>query len=1031
MRGYMKMDKSKLNKLGQDSGSAIARWSLRRKLALALAVPLILAAVLGGSRVVSALSESGNASTSADQVTILAPAVDYSRAAQTAMIAANASGAAAKGDLADAIDDINAAADDLESVSESADLTEAQQTQVATLLELSQELRTPEASTVAGDTWIAQLRQVQSSVTQLITLIINEQNEPEPRLEQLSQALSGRLALSMQQSLVASGDAGRALNQDLFSELGVEAAAIDRLATSLGKEEGTIPTLRSANVDRLRAVREGDKDLGGRDAFVPYDELINKLIKGTTDALADKASSARNSALFSALMTAVALALAVFIALAVAKLLLDPIQRVREGARRVAHETLPEAVARIRSGQEPEPMVPIDVHTEEEIGQLARAVDDLHAQAIHLASGEAQLRATVGEMFVTLSRRSNSLINQQLTLIERLEHDEEDPKRLESLFRLDHLASRMRRTADSLLILADAPGASTGGQGLSVSDAIQAASAGVQDYHRLQVSSHLSTLISDAAAGDVVHLVTEIIDNALAYSSPNDAVRVDTSIDSSGAVVQIADAGIGIPEDERASLNRMLREGGEATPETARRMGLFVVSRLAKRHNIAVQLLRGEFGGTIARIVLPATILPELPQPAEPVVHSYETDEAPLASSPALYEELAEVEATETTAGGLPKRGSRRHSRKDTPEQPARGSKLPLEEAPAVAAEALVEEPTVEVAPVAPTPPAASPAPSLAGDGLLPRRQPGAQMPLTSPDALIPATPASTEGGSLFGRSSTPPPAEPEAPAARAAEPELRPDDTGEFEQVAQVVPISALAGVRAEAAEKAEAEARARGSIANAFTAAPKKASQDLEASTAPEPTIEQAPEPTPESVVEAPLATPPPESPLRPSAPLTQSTALDDPAPAAPSLGGLGGGLPQRTRGAAPQINRDMPGLPSTPRSGRREEESPIFSSMRSGWLSSDGSTQQFADDQVDQGWARAESATEKLEPLSSTEHGLPVRQPGQRLVPGSIAKPTTVGPRDPEAIKAKLSSAAAGISRGRKAVQSSTQHTEAGPS
>jgi hypothetical protein len=141
------------------------------------------------------------------------------------------------------------------------------------------------------------------------------------------------------------------------------------------------------------------------------------------------------------------------------------------------------------------------------MGQLARAVDDLHHQAVTLASGEARLRARVGDMFVTLSRRNTSLINQQLALIETLERDEEDPERLESLFRLDHLASRMRRTADSLMVLADAP--SGGGvQGLTVADALQAASAGVQDYQRVQVLGAPGDVLAPGAAADVVHLLT-------------------------------------------------------------------------------------------------------------------------------------------------------------------------------------------------------------------------------------------------------------------------------------------------------------------------------------------------------------------------------------------------------------------------------------------------------------------------------------------------------------------------------------------
>ena len=207
---------------------------------------------------------------------------------------------------------------------------------------------------------------------------------------------------------------------------------------------------------------------------------------GIDQQLSTSATDARTRALANAPSRSVALLAALLLAFVVSRLLLTPIRKVREGALAVAHEELPEAVARIRAGEEPGEIKPIDVTTQEEMGQLARAVDDMHQQAVLLATGEASLRAQVGEMFVTLSRRNTSLINQQLSLIETLEKDEEDPRRLESLFRLDHLASRMRRTADSLLILADAPAPAIGQADLTVADALQAATSGVQDYQRVQ-----------------------------------------------------------------------------------------------------------------------------------------------------------------------------------------------------------------------------------------------------------------------------------------------------------------------------------------------------------------------------------------------------------------------------------------------------------------------------------------------------------------------------------------------------------------
>ena len=284
----------------------------------------------------------------------------------------------------------------------------------------------------------------------------------------------------------------------------------------------------------------------------------------------------------------------------------------------MAHERLPEAVARIRAGEEPGEITPIDVTTKEEIGQLARAVDDMHRQAVVLASGEASLRSQVSQMFVTLSRRNTSLINQQLGLIERLERDEEDPKRLESLFRLDHLAARMRRTADSLLILADAPTATAGVDGLTVSDALQAATSGVQDYQRVQIRSANPMRIDDSAAADVVHLLTELVDNALTYSPPTAMVTVGSTTTARGVVIEIADAGLGIPADQLAQTNESLGSGGEVTPDTARRMGLFVVSRLSQRHGLTTSLRANDEGGTTATVMLPVAILPDLAPPPAP-----------------------------------------------------------------------------------------------------------------------------------------------------------------------------------------------------------------------------------------------------------------------------------------------------------------------------------------------------------------------------------------------------------------------------
>ncbi|CUR57206.1 putative Histidine kinase [metagenome] len=1092
----------------REAGLSVAGWPLSRKIALALAIPLLLAATLGGLRVQNDLADSRNAGRSADQVTIIQPAVDYLTASESAMVAAQSDSAASQGDLIDAIDDITTSAETLTQARDDANLDELQAAHVNALLDLSQAMRGEGAENLGPATWIALVRQLESSVSQLITSVNAAQETPEPRLEQLSQAMSGRLSLAMQQGFVATALA-QSSSQELFSEIGVEAAAIDRLAGSVEGADEQTAALRTANTRHAGQIRDDSAtNLDGRDAYAPYDEITQNLISGVTSSLNEAASDARRNALVGAALTLLALGAAIFIAFAIARSLLVPINRVREGALAVARHRLPDAVARIRAGQEPEPIKPIDVDTNEEVGQLARAVDDLHRQAIHLASGEAQLRQTVNAMFVTLSRRSNSLVNQQLAQIERLEHDEEDPKRLESLFRLDHLASRMRRTADSLLILADAPNRAAGQFSLTVGEALQAATSGVQDYQRVQILSHLGTRVGDDAAADVVHLLTELVDNALTYSPPAEPVRLAAKLGSDGVTITITDSGLGVPPAELEQLNRDLQHGSEATPDTARRMGLFVVSRLAERHGILASLARNPGGGMTATIVLPPSILPELPQttPATPVA----APAAAVEASPAARTERREAPAAAAASAAPvePKRESRKLSRAEKAEAKA-AEKAAQAEARAARREAR-KEAELEPLPVATTPAVAEPAvtpdrPSL--ESLLPRREPGANMPRTGADAFLPPE-TSGATGPLFGKRSEAPaaPVEPSAPAAEpaatleapAAEAapevtETAPVDTAEApvaEKVAPVVPITALASrQRAQAEEARAAEVapapraqdplsdplsdplptRTFGEQARAEEPVEEQAPADVEvaepvaepvAHTEPEPqpqapvahrsddvevdvddplglgaparrpepaaepTVEPAAEafPVEDPFVEEPVAATPvtePEPageafPVRdpfaqePVAEPVAETPLEAPAAELPSLSGL------PTRGAEP---------------ARAGGDSPIFKSMRSGWLASAGEGE-WHQTEVDRGWEIAEHVAEEAPVVESTPTGLPRRAPGERLVPGSVTPPTAAKTRDPDAIRRRLQAHTAGVSRGRRAAQSSSQHTEAGP-
>jgi hypothetical protein len=327
----------------------------------------------------------------------------------------------------------------------------------------------------------------------------------------------------------------------------------------------------------------------------------------------------------------------------------------------------------VRAGDE-SPPEPLPVHTTEEIGQVAHAVDELHTQALLLAGDEARLRHLVNDMFTTMSRRNRSLVDQQLSLIDRLERNEEDPERLDSLFRLDHLAARMRRNGANLLVLAGSQ-SSRGDQRTPVplSSVIHAAASEVEDYRRVETSMVPDCTIAGAASGDIVHLLAELIDNALRYSPPASPVRVSAGFRSDGAVLlQITDVGLGMTDGDRRIANMRLRAGGEVSPDSARHMGLFVVGRLADRHGIRVRLrassLEEARSGTTAEVYLPSRgltgadagpVAPREPEPAAVMAPPVAVAEPDYVADLAPEEDTADrngSHSTESSISLLPRR---------------------------------------------------------------------------------------------------------------------------------------------------------------------------------------------------------------------------------------------------------------------------------------------------------------------------------------------------------------------------------------
>jgi PAS domain S-box-containing protein len=222
---------------------------------------------------------------------------------------------------------------------------------------------------------------------------------------------------------------------------------------------------------------------------------------------------------------------------------------------------------------------------------------------------QAALRKSIGDLFHTLARRSQRLVDRQLELIDELERGEVDPDRLQELFQMDHLATRMRRNAENLIVLSGVEQRRRWSEPVPLRDVVEAAVAEVEDYSRVQVAGIHDLTLSGQAASDVAHLLAELVENATSFSPPTTRVEVSGEPVGNGYVLEIEDRGIGMSNAELIEANRRLAAPLAADMAVSRMMGFHVVGRLAARHGIAVQLRHSWCGGIAALVLLPAVLL--------------------------------------------------------------------------------------------------------------------------------------------------------------------------------------------------------------------------------------------------------------------------------------------------------------------------------------------------------------------------------------------------------------------------------------
>ncbi|MGW3205573.1 sensor histidine kinase [Streptomyces sp. NPDC001135] len=400
-------------------------------------------------------------------------------------------------------------------------------------------------------------------------------------------------------------------------------------------DEGN-PTIQSADTYAKRVFdsRDGIQSMNSRsykdwvdDSSTKIDQM-KKIEHTLLEQMEQKArelkSATQQDAIISGALILIVLGVSLVGAFVVARSMIRSLRRLQETATKVAQERLPELVKQL-SESDPQDVdtsvESVGVHSRDEIGQVAAAFDDVHREAVRLAAEQALLRGNVNAMFTNLSRRSQGLIQRQLSLISELESREADPDQLSSLFKLDHLATRMRRNGENLLVLAGEEPGRRWTRPVPLVDVLRAAASEVEQYERIELAAVPTTEVAGRVVNDLVHLLAELLENATSFSSPQTKVKVTGHALPDGRVlIEIHDTGIGLSPEDLAAINERLASPPTVDVSVSRRMGLFVVGRLSQRHGIRIQLRPSDSGGTTALVMLPVDVAQggKKPTPGKP-----------------------------------------------------------------------------------------------------------------------------------------------------------------------------------------------------------------------------------------------------------------------------------------------------------------------------------------------------------------------------------------------------------------------------
>jgi signal transduction histidine kinase len=369
-----------------------------------------------------------------------------------------------------------------------------------------------------------------------------------------------------------------------------------------------LPVTSDADPTAALAKLTPQSALTGLQSMIGVGRVVEQqIVSDVTAQVTKQQNSALTTAYLVGGLTIFILLLVALLSVAVARAVARPLTRLTTSADRVARVAETELV-RVADDESDAPapvhLEPVDVTARDEIGDLARAFERVQGTAARLVERQVASRRNVAQMFGHVGRRTQNLVGRQIALIDRLERDESDPDRLQHLYRLDHVSSRLRRNAGSLVVLSGSTGSNEQTNPLSLIDVVRLALGEIEDYVRVDVEVPAGLTLVPNVINDVVLMLAELMENATVFSPPHTRVTVYAQAAPYGAQVAIVDHGIGLRAERLTDENVRLahRERLDLAPTEV--LGLFVVGRLARRHGLGVTLADTPGGGLTATITI-------------------------------------------------------------------------------------------------------------------------------------------------------------------------------------------------------------------------------------------------------------------------------------------------------------------------------------------------------------------------------------------------------------------------------------------